>query len=489
MHAVTDRPSESWLKLSARKLAFKQNADEFAADRNSWIDKNAAYYADDLRYMQFLVPPGARVLDVGCGTGRLLAALQPAFGVGIDLSSAMVEQARDSYPHLTFVQGDAENPASLAQIDGPFDYIVVSDTIGMFDDIEEALKGLHRFCTAETRLVIAYYSSYWEPFLKLATRMGRRMPQPQANLLSTTDFQNILKLSDFEPIRMEWRQLVPFGLFGLGRIANRFVAPLPVIRNFCLRAYVVGRSQRAREHSAPSVSVVVPCRNERGNIIRVVQETPQLAPEQEIIFVEGNSTDDTYEECLRVKEAYAGMLDIKVLRQDGKGKGDAVRKGFDAASNDVLIILDADLTMPAGALPKFYNAIASGKGEFINGTRLIYPMEDQAMRFLNHLANRSFALIFSYLLNQRFTDTLCGTKVLRRRDYNKIVRSRAYFGDFDPFGDYDLIFGAAKHNLRMIEVPVHYKARTYGETQISRFRDGWLLLQMVLFAFMKLKAI
>ena len=309
------------------------------------------------------------------------------------------------------------------------------------------------------------------------------------NLLTKTDFQNILDLSDFELIRIEQRQLIPFGFWGLGRLINRFIAPLPGIRRLCLRTYVVARSLRARRPDNPSTSIVIPCRNERGNIERAIKEMPRFGSHQEIIFVEGNSKDDTLAECHRVQQSYAGTWDIKVMKQDGKGKGDAVRKGFGAASCDVLMILDADLTMPPSALPKFYDAVARNKGEFVNGTRLVYPMENEAMRALNHVANRFFAAMFSYLLNQRFTDTLCGTKALRRADYERIVASRSYFGDFDPFGDFDLIFGAAKRSLKIVEVPIHYKARTYGETQISRFRDGWLLTRMVVFAFKKLKAI
>ncbi len=477
------------LPSAAQKRAFWDNAEANASQRNAWIEKNVGYYEDDLRYMRFLVREGARVLDLGCGTGRLLAALKPAHGVGVDFSPAMIEEARRRNGALTFVVGDIEDPACLAGLAGPFDFIVLSDTIGMLDDIEEALKGLHHLCHADTRIILSYVSSYWEPGLKLATRIGWRMPQPEMNHLTTSDFVNILRLSDFEPIRMEWRQLVPARLFGLGRLINRFVAPLPLVRNFCLRTYVVARSRRVPAAADMSTTILIPCRNEEGNIERAIREMPRFGGHQEIVFVEGNSKDRTYEECLRVQRAYEGDWDIKVLKQDGKGKGDAVRKGFDAASCDILMILDADLTVPPAALPKFYDALASGKGEFINGTRLVYPMENEAMRFLNHIANRIFAILFSYLLNQRFSDTLCGTKVLTRDAYRRIAAARPYFGEFDPFGDYDLIFGAVKQNLRVVEVPIHYKARTYGETQISRFRDGLMLIRMVTFAFKKLKAI
>jgi SAM-dependent methyltransferase len=475
--------------MSTHKLAVFENAERMAGERDKWIEKNAAYYGDDRRYLSFIVPEDARVLDLGCGTGSLLASLKPSRGIGVDFSPAMIERARTSYPDLEFILGDIENPDTIGSIQGEFDYIVLSDTIGTLEDIEETLRRLHPLCTASTRLVIAYFSPLWEPLIDLGTRLGWRMPQPDVNLISSVDFLNIMDLTDFESIRMEMRQLVPFDLWGVGGFINRYIAPLPVLRSLCLRTYLVARSLRAQTPAELSTTILIPCRNERGNIERAVQEMPRFGAHQEIIYVEGNSRDDTYEECLRVQKAYEGQWDIRVLRQDGKGKGDAVRKGFDNASGEILMILDADLTVPPAALPKFYRAITSGKGEFINGTRLVYPMEDEAMRFLNQLANQTFAKIFSYLLNQRFTDTLCGTKVLTRTVYGQIVAGRAYFGDFDPFGDFDLIFGAAKQSRRIIEVPVHYKARTYGETQISRFRDGWLLLRMVAFAFKKLKAV
>lgn len=233
--------------------------------------------------------------------------------------------------------------------------------------------------------------------------------------------------------------------------------------------------------------MLIPCRNEKGNIEPAIERLPAFCQDIEIIYVEGGSKDGTPEEIQRVIAKYP-QLDIKVLTQDGKGKGDAVRKGFAHARGDVLMILDADLTMPPEALPKFYDAIASGKGEFINGTRLVYPMEQEAMRFLNLLANQTFSWLFSWLLNQRFTDTLCGTKVLTKKHYEAIAANRKYFGDFDPFGDFDLIFGASKLNLKVIEIPITYASRRYGETQISRFRHGVLLLGMVIFAFKKLKA-
>jgi SAM-dependent methyltransferase len=485
---ATDIPGSAQARSRARKAAILDHANAVAPERQQWIAKNRAFYRDDRNYMKFLIPKGVRVLDLGCGTGDLLAELEPSHGVGIDISPAMIEQAKRLHPHLQFSVGDVEDPAVIAQIEGPFDYIVLSDTIGMLDDIETALRQLQPLCGPDTRLIIAYYSHLWEPLLKVAEKVGQRMPQPRTNYLDTTDFLNILDLADFEPIKMEYRQLVPRRLFGLGTLANRFLAPIPGIRLMCLRTYVVARSRVAKRPAQLTASIVIPCRNERGNIETAIKRLPVFGKAQEIIYVEGNSSDGTYDECLRVQSAYAGTHNIKVLKQDGRGKGDAVRKAFANATGDVLMILDADLTMPPEALPKFHAAIESGKADFVNGTRLVYPMDDEAMRPLNFIANRFFAGVFSYLVNQRFSDTLCGTKAMSRVHYEAIARGRDYFGEFDPFGDFDLIFGAAKQNLKIVEVPVHYGARVYGETQISRFRDGWLLLRMVGFAFMKLKA-
>jgi len=474
--------------LSKRKQAIKEQADKLAENRDSWINRNGYFYKNDRSYMQFLVGDGKRILELGCGTGQLLNALNPSYGVGVDLSINMISAAKKNYPNLEFVQGDLEDEALISSLQGSFDFIILSDTIGYLDDCENAFAGLHSLCTPDTRLIISYYSWRWQPILTLGEKIGLKMPSVEMNWLSTEDTMGFLQLADFEPVKREWRQLVPRSLFGLGLLINRFIGTLPLIRRFSLRNYLVARPVRDVKLRQASTTVLIPCRNEKGNIENAVKRLPDFCEDLEILYVEGNSQDGTLDEIHRVIEAYPDK-DIKVLVQDGKGKGDAVRKGFDHARGDILMILDADLTVPPEDLPKFYKAISSGKGEYINGTRLVYPMDDQAMRFLNFWANRTFSVLFTWLLNQRFTDTLCGTKVLTKKNYEKIVANRSYFGEFDPFGDFDLIFGATKLNLKIVEVPIRYAARDYGETQISRFRHGWLLLKMVLFAYKKLKIV
>ena len=471
-----------------RKKIIEETSDLLASSRDQWIKKNSYFYNNDHSYMKFLVGDNMRVLELGCGTGQLLNSLNPSYGMGIDLSSNMISIAQKNYPNLSFIQGDVEDNELISSLQGSFDFIILSDTIGYLDDCEVAFERLHSLCTPDTRLIVSYYSWRWQPILALGEKIGLKMPSSEMNWLSTEDTMGFLHLADFEPVKREWRQLVPRSLFGLGTLINRLIGTLPLIRRLSLRNYLVARPVRDVKLRKTSTTVLIPCRNEKGNIENAVKRLPDFCEDLEILYVEGNSQDGTLDEIHRVIEAYPDK-DIKVLVQDGKGKGDAVRKGFDHARGDILMILDADLTVPPEDLTKFYKAISSGKGEYINGTRLVYPMDDQAMRFLNFWANRTFSVLFTWLLNQRFTDTLCGTKVLTKKNYEKIVANRSYFGEFDPFGDFDLIFGATKLNLKIVEVPIRYAARDYGETQISRFRHGWLLLKMVLFAYKKLKII
>jgi len=456
--------------------------------RQDWRARAAFYHSEDMAYLRFLIPPGSSVLELGCGAGDTLAALQPSLGVGVDFSAAMIEQARRAHPRLQFHVADTEDQSFIETLQGPFDFILIVDTLGSVDDCQALLQSLHPLCARDTRLVIAHFSHLWHPVLKLAEVLGLRMPQPPQNVLSPADLRALAELGGFDPIKSERRLLVPFRLLGIGRLVNRFLSPLPLVRQFAFRHYLVARSLTHAKEDLKSATVVIPARNERGNIEGAIRRLPRFSPSLEIIFVEGHSSDGTLEEMQRVVSAYPDH-DIKVMVQPGTGKADAVFAGFDAARSDVLMILDADLTVPPELLPKFWAAINAGKGEFIYGSRLVYPLENEAMRFLNLIANKAFSYLFSWLLNQRCTDTLCGTKVLKRADYLRLKAGRGYFGDFDPFGDFDLIFGAAKLNLKFLEIPVRYVPRTYGKSQISRFHHGFELLKMVFVAFFRIKAL
>jgi len=457
---------------------------ELASVRGKYLKRAAYYHREMLRYFRFLIPAGSRVLEIGCGLGDMLAGLEPSRGVGIDLSEKMVELARERHPDLEFHAMDAEE----IKLDEKFDFVLVSDTIGHLYDVQTAFEKLRDVTHRRSRIIITFYNYLWEPSIRLGEFIRFKMPEKMQNWLTSEDVENLLDLAGFETIMCQPRILMPIGFPIAAAIMNRFFAKLPFFRRFCLSWVLVARP-KAQPREGCTTSVIVPCRNEKGNIEGAVLRTPMMGEHTELIFIDGNSTDGTAEEVEKVIAAHPGK-DITLIHQgDGVGKGDAVRKGYAAAKGDVLMILDADLTVPPEDLPKFYNALVSGQGDFINGTRLVYPMEGQAMRTLNLMGNRFFSWMFTWLLGQRFRDTLCGTKVLFKEDYNLIAADRGYFGKIDPFGDFDLLFGATKQLLKIVEVPVHYRDRTYGSTSISRFRHGWLLLKMCWKAYRKLKLI
>lgn len=463
----------------------KDYFDNIAEKRDYWRKKNWYYYKQIEELYKFLIPKGKKILEIGCCIGDLLYSLKPSYGLGIDISSEMIKNSKKKYPKLNFMQSDIQN----LLIQEPFDHIILSDLIGNLEDVQKAFEELSKVSSNRTRIIINYYNYLWEPILILLEKLGLKMPQPTQNWLTQKDIENLLELANLEVIKKGNRILMPTFIPFISNFCNKYLVNLPVFTNLSLIHYFVVR-QKPNIYSDKeySTSVIIPARNEAGNIEQAITRLPKLGSRTEIIFVEGHSKDETLEEIKRVIKKYNNSKDIKLVQQGkGSGKADAVRKGFDKATGDILIILDADLTVSPEELPKFYHALRLKKGEYIQGSRLVYPMEKQAMRFLNILGNKFFSISFTWLLGQQIKDTLCGTKAIFKNDYEELANNRSYFGDFDPFGDFDLIFGASKLNLKMLEIPIRYKARTYGKTNISRFSHGWLLLKMTLFAAKKIK--
>jgi len=462
---------------------FDQNVDRIERFRRL----NRCYHEEIKRLWRFFTTPGDRVLEVGCGTGDLLNALDPKRGVGLDFSVRTIARARRKYPKSQFVAADAQRLA----VKGSFDAVVMSDVIGYFQDVQSTLENLHHCMGPQSRLMISFFNHLWEPGLKLAESLRLKTRAGIQNWLSLADVENLLRLAGFEPVTSGYRFLFPYKIPLLASFINRFVAKLPGIRKLCLIQYVVARPAPVCPpdwKTRYSCSVIIPTKNEAGNIAGAFERTPFMGKATELVFVDGNSTDGTIEEIEKRMAAYRGPMTVKLIHQgEGTGKADAVRKGFEAATGDILMILDSDLTMPPEELPKYYRAIATGHAELVNGCRLVYPMERQAMRLLNYFGNKFFSVAFTWLLDQRIRDTLCGTKVLFRRDYDKIEAGREFFGDFDPFGDFDLLFGAARIARKIVDLPIRYRERTYGEIKISRWQHGWLLIRMCGIAFVSLK--
>lgn len=449
-----------------------------------WFRKSA-YFNELERLIKFLVPAGYRVMMVAFKDWALLESVKPEEGLGVAVRSG------DPVP--------AGGPANCKYISvadetsfpqgAPFDYILLPDVVPTLNDVQKTLVSLQPLCSRSTRVVITFHSNLWKPMLRLATFLGLRRKEDDRNWFSVDDIDNLLTLSGYETVASGFRILLPVYIPGLSWLFNRLLAQLPGMRHLCLAGYVV-----ARKHScstiepAPSVSILIPTRNERGNIEQAFTRTPKMGAWSELVFVDGHSDDGTVEEIERcIKKYEKEWPRVRLIHQTGKGKGQAVRQALPECKGDIFMILDSDLTMPPEDLPKYYEALVDGKGELINGSRLVYSQEDQAMRFLNMIANYFFGHAFSWLLSQRIKDTLCGTKAFWRKDYENIAANREYFGDFDPFGDFDLLFGAAKLNLKLIDMPIKYRNRTYGEIKIRRWHDGMLLLRMCFIAFYRFK--
>lgn len=460
--------------------------DKVALKLDRW--RSAGEYYQNLlsRIYRFLIPPGQEILELGCGLGDLLSSLEPRLGIGVDFSFEMLKRARQCHPSLQFVLADAHN----VFIDHKFDTIILSDLVNDLFDVQNVFENLHRFSKPRTRIILNTYSLVWEPALKLAQRFGLGKPNLEQNWLTVEDIANLFHLTGFEMVSHNVQILLPVPVPLLAPLANNFLVKLCPFSYLALTNFIIARPapRPISPPSPPIVSVIVPARNEAGNIHNIMARTPQMGSSTEIVFVEGHSSDNTFE-AINTAITRFPEYRCQLIKQTGKGKGDAVRLGFEQARGDILMILDADLTVPPEDLLRFYRALVEGKGEFVNGVRLVYPVEEQAMRFLNFLGNKFFSLAFSWLLGQPIKDTLCGTKALWREDYRLISANRAYFGDFDPFGDFDLLFGAARLQLKIVDLPVRYRSRTYGKTNIDRWRHGWLLLKMVVFAARRLKFI
>jgi SAM-dependent methyltransferase len=444
------------------------------------------YYHQRLKEVfRFYIPPGSRILEIGSGTGDLLAGLSPGFGVGIDFSNQAVKHSNAAHPECHFVVADGHT----LPLSGSFDFIILSDLLNDLFDVQTLLVEIQRLCSPATRILINSYSRVWQAPLWLADKLGAAKHNLPQNWLTPEDIRDLLGLSEFEVIRHWLEVLLPLNIPLITPIMNKFLAKLWPFNLMGLTNFYLARPRLTHARGKQfSVSIVVPARNEAGNIPEIIKRIKPFGKSIELIFVEGHSTDGTYEAIISETRKNSNIKS-QVILQTGTGKADAVRLGFDQAKGDVLMILDADLTVPPEYLARFYQALISREGEFINGVRLVYPLPRESMQSLNFLGNKFFSLAFTWLLGQPIKDTLCGTKVLFRQDYQHIASNRSYFGEFDPFGDFDLLFGAAKLGLKIVDIPIRYQERAYGSTNINRYRHGILLLRMMLFAARRLKFI
>lgn len=463
------KPRHGPLLLAELRGARERHQQRNAARRQEWVTSNPLFYDAIVERLRFIIPEGKSVLAVRCETGHLLAALKPSRGVGVDISEAMVAEARSRHPELHFVR---QHPEEL-KLDEKFDYVLfdhVFDTV----DILTALRAIRRHCHRDTRLVVLNYNSFWQPALEAASELGLRASFVEPNWVTEADLRGFMGLAGLRPIRTHRTLLVPKYVPGLAEAANHWLAHLPGMRRLCMMHMMVARlAPVAVKEEDVTVSVIIPCRNEVGNIEDAVERIPQMGKHTEIIFCDDKSTDGTPDEVRRMQKLHPGK-DIRLVAGPGICKAENVWTGFRAAKGDVLMILDADLTVMPEELPMFLRALTTGRGDFINGSRLVYPMQKEAMKLANRVGNKAFGQTFSFLLDQPIKDTLCGTKVFWRRDWPLIESTLGTWGIKDLWGDYELLFGASRHHLKIVEVPVHYQERIFGVTKMTRVLQNGL---------------
>lgn len=444
--------------------------------------RTGRYYHELLeRYYRALIPPGLRVLEVGCGDGDLLAAVNPGLGVGIDFSGQKIAHAAQKHSHLSFVLADAH----AIPLHQHFDIILLSDLINDLWDVQAFFSALKPLCHPRTRIILNFFNNLWRTPVAIARKAGRAAYADAPNWLAPHDVFNMLELADCQLVCHTPRIVLPVRIPGLSTLVNRFIGNLPLVNILSITNFAVARPCMTPE-TPPSVSIIIPAKNEAGNIEAVFCRLPDLGCVTELIFVEGGSADNTWQ---AIEQAMARHPETTchLIKQPGRGKADALHAGCAAASGSIIVTLDADLTVPPEYLPRFVNALCSGKGEFVNGVRLVYPMEGQSMRFANMVANKLFGMLLSWLIGQPIKDTLCGTKALWKTDYDLLAAHGAGGNPVDPFGDFDLLLGAARLNLKIVDLPVRYGQRTYGASSINRWRHGWMLLKMAAVAAVRLK--
>jgi SAM-dependent methyltransferase len=443
--------------------------DSVASAWDRWTFRNRFYHEQLQELVIGAVVPGRDVLDIGTGTGDVLASARPADGLGLNISNRLTELARAKYPHLRFETFEAEAGRSPDGFEP--DYVLAVNLLDYCNGLYELFDSLRGCMTERSLLIVTSSNPLWAPVLRIASRLGLRIPESPRNFITNRDISSVLSVLGFDVVEQSLALPVPKPVPLVGPVLNAVLPDLPLLRYTSSVQYLAARPRRSRTDL--SVSVIVPCHNEEGNVRQCAERLPDMGSGTEIIFVDDGSTDGTRAAIMATMRADPR---VRLIAYDANhGKANAVRAGFDVARNDVLMILDADMTVAPEDLPMFLEPIAAGTADFVNGTRLVYPMEGEAMPTINFLGNKAFCFLISWVLRQRVSDTLCGTKALLRRDYAAMPLAGR-----DRWGDFDLLFGAARQKLRIREIPIHYRDRVAGQSKMNVRRDGPLLLSACL---------
>ena len=463
------------MSFTMTKESVEEHFDGIAPNYDYWKKKNAYYYSTIKTFIARIIPPGGSVLEVGCGTGEILAAMRPRRGVGIDISKNMVELAGKKFPQYTFIH----SPVESLPIDEKFDYVIMVDVVDHVRDVMDVFQNLYRFCHAETQVILTTINPWWDPILAVMERFGAKMPEGPHNFIEKRNLTKMLELMDFAVSYSGYLLLFPKRIPVLSFLANALGTRMWGIQKLSAVQYMlIHPTVKNNIDLGLGCSVIIPCYNEEDNIEEAVRRVPKMGKATEIIVVNDCSTDNTAQ---KVKDMQKDYPNLKLIDYSpNRGQGYAVRRGFEAATQEVLMILDADISTFPEELPRFFDPLNKGLCQFVNGTRMVYPMENQAMRTLNLLGNKIFGLTMSFITQQNLTDTLCGTKAFYKKDLGRIRWG------LDKWGDFDLLFGAARTGKKIMEVPVHYMSRKSGESKMKAFRHGLHLLRACYLGFKEL---
>lgn len=386
--------------------------------------------------------------------------------------------------NLDFLNVDTNEDLNKILINNTkYDCIVLSDMFEVNDDILGLLKLLKKNLNNDGTILLTSITPIWDGVLSILEMLNLKNKSKKRSYIHLNKLSAVLDTINFQITGKRTRQYFPFKLFYFGNIINNFLEIILYFFNFGIRSYfTIKEIEDTAEKDVLSKTIIVPAKNEEGNLNELINRIPYLGNNVEVIISCGISNDNTLGMAKSLK---SDNFIIKVIEQTSKGKANAVWEACEQSSNDLIAILDADLSVDPEELSSFFELIETKKCDFVNGTRLIYSMEKGSMRFINNFGNRLFQYVVSKIIRLPLTDSLCGTKVFKKNLYEKIKKWQSVVKIKDPFGDFDLLFAAAYSSQKIVEYPIHYRARKYGTTQIRRFKDGFKLIKYLSVSFYK----
>ena len=453
----------------------KNNFDTYADHFDVLQKRNGFYHSEQKKFISSIIRPESSVLEIGCSTGNLLEVIDAQRVVGIEISPRMAELARHKCDtdKVEIIETSLEN----FETNEKFDYIILNHLLEYAYDVQGSLEKIRDFCHDDSRVIVICHNPLWEHILRGTAFLGLRMPDLNRNFKTVMDLRNFFELAGFDPYETGYRLALPKRIPLFTTFFNKVLAKIPGLAVGSFSEYVIAKPKSVHSSSKPrySCSVIIPCFNEEGNVTLAVERTPDMGTFTEILVVDDGSSDGTKAEAEKIAAKDPRVRVISYTPNSGKGY--AVKVGFDAAKGDVLMILDADMTVRPEDMPRFFDPIDQGLADFVNGTRMIYPMENKAMGALNFIGNKGFGIILSLIMGRRATDTLCGTKAFRKKHYDTFDMTDKSWGDFD------LLLGATKQRLKVVEMPIRYMARVEGDSKMKAFQHGWRLLMVCVQAF------